>query len=109
MWHFRILHIPGIANPVADATSRNPAGNEPVKPDQMDSLAVIHLLQADDDMETDIFASLPSNVSGIGLITWAAIQQATQADHDLQQLYTLASHRIPEAKHSQLVSLHVYW
>ena len=58
MWRFGITHVPGKANPAADATSRNPAGDEPIKPDQVDSLAVIRLLPADDDMESDIVASL---------------------------------------------------
>ena len=109
MWRFRITHVPGKANPAADATSHNPAGDEPIKPDQVDSLAVIRLLPADDDMESDIVASLRSNASGIGVITWAAMQQATQADHDLQQLSTMASHGFPEAKHSLPASLQVCW
>ena len=109
MWRFRITHVPGKANPAADATSRNPAGDQPTKPDPVDSLAVIRLLPADDDMESDIVAGLRSNASSIGVITWAAMQQATQADHDLQQLSTLESHGFPEAKHSLPASLLVYW
>ena len=37
------------------------------------------------------------------------MQQATQADQDLQQLSTLVSHGFPEAKHSLPASLLVYW
>ena len=111
MWRYRIVHIPGKENHAADATSRYPSNASP--PDEgsiPDILAAVRVhAVADDDLEAHIIASMKSNTSYLGAVTWGKVRDATMHDTDLQLLARFIQSGFPPSRDSVPEPLQQYW
>ena len=103
MWRYSIFHVAGKANPAADATSRNPAVTEE------EALSVIRLHGITDGMEAEVVAGTRSGAKKTRVVTWASLQQATKADHDLQILQAAVTSGFPDARANLSASIQEYW
>ncbi|CAL4253457.1 unnamed protein product [Meganyctiphanes norvegica] len=98
-YRFRMIHIPGVKNKVADDLSRHPA--------EAPSRIELHDVTAntsdenclnEDTIEEHTIAATTSifNTAPITAVTWTLIQQATTSDEDLSILLELIESGFPE-------------
>ena len=92
MWSFDIVYVAGKSNLAADATSRFPSSAE-----------------TDCTMESDMVASLQSNIDSSGAVTWHAIRAASAEDPNISALADLVSAGFPEGKASLPTPIRPYW
>ena len=108
-YRFRVLHIPGVRNTVADALSRNPVGDADI-PDLSDDVAatqqtttrppneILASLRSRDDPIprrcTQICASTATTL--IKSITWNDVRIATASDSDMSALVDAIHNGFPD-------------
>ena len=121
-YRFRVLHIPGVRNTVADALSRNPVGDAEI-PDLSDDVAatqqtttrppneILAALRSRDDPIpcrcTQICASTATTL--IKSITWNDVRIATASDSDMSALVdAIHNPDMPSAMSSAIRMYHQY-
>ena len=93
-WYFEIDYLPGIDNPAADATSRNPSGSpdevedeEPVLAAAIDTRDMMDIYwEMLDDLNGDtgeIAAAFQADTKSVFSLSWEDIAQATKEDRTL--------------------------
>ena len=120
-YRFRVLHIPGVRNTVADALSRNPVGDAEI-PDLSDDVAatqqtttrppneILAALRSRDDPIpcrcTQICASTATTL--IKSITWNDVRIATASDSDMSALVDAIHNGFPDMPSAMSSAIRMY-
>ena len=107
MWRFRITHIPGIATPAADATSRYPSPRST----NLDSLSVIRVPAGDGEqsMESAVIASIQAATNMRTAVTWERVRDGTHKDPTLRDLQNHIIHGFPPSRDGLSECVQPYW
>ena len=94
-WHFKIIHIPGKENFVADATSRNPINNDNHEEEEISYINVIVRRELEK--------------LKIRAVTWERIKVETDRDEDMKKLTEIILNGFPDKRQDMPDHLKAYW
>lgn len=115
-YRYRMIHIPGVRNRVADAVSRNPSGDK--TPDMLilpDDIAYAQDLQVakhsflagirspqpehqDPNILNSVEATAITSLAALQCTTWDRVREATSSDEDMHLLLTLIENGFPRSR-----------
>ena len=98
-YKFKIIHIPGVRNKAADALSRHPVG-APSKNDAHTSLNMMSLsaIRTLDNQQDEVCIIQDRGSELIRSITWHDVQEATNSDETMLQLYQIIEEGVPDKR-----------
>ena len=111
MWKYQIVHVPGKENHAADAASRYPSDPSPREESAVpDTLAALRVRAgADDDLEAQVVASVKSNTSTLGAVTWDRVRDGILRNADFQHLARFIQSGFPPSRDTVPEALQQYW
>ena len=126
-FRFRVVHIPGVRNRVADTLSRHPTGTKPDnhnQPQAVDNIYTHHPtvnipnllfdsipLQPGIELEVEesTCASLIGAITASSITTWNEVQEATTACPDLQLLMDMVENGFPDSREEMPTAIRPYY
>lgn len=105
-WRFKMVHVAGVANGAADATSRHPTSEDSAD-ERMRTDTCLEPIT--DSMESELIADIRMEAKHHGVITWAELQRATASDEHLQELASWVTGGFPSDKTDLSEDCRVFW
>ena len=111
-YRFRVLHIPGVRNTVADALSRHPVGvaETPDMPNDVAAAALAALRSRDDPAPPRCSQTCASTATElIKSVTWDDVRTATTSDPDMSALVDAIHNGFPDTPSAMPSATRTYY
>ena len=111
-YRFRVLHIPGVRNTVADALSRQPVGvaETPDLPNDVAAAALAALRSRDDPTPPRCSQTCASTATElIKSVTWDDVRTATASDPDMSALVDATHNGFPDTPSAMPSATRMYY
>ena len=111
-YRFRVLHIPGVRNTVADALSRHPVGvaETPDLPNDVAAAALAALRSRDDPAPPRCSQTCASTATElIKSVTWDDVRTATASDPDMSALVDAIHNGFPDTPSAMPTATRTYY
>ena len=115
LWDFKVVHVPGVKNPAADATSRKPSSEgEDNEPTDLDALAAVRIsaveLEDGDFLEIAITSTArAASAQHLTAVTWERVKSATDSCAELSAVKACILSGFPQSRDELEEAVRPYW